>query len=202
VQLIPAISDASGPEPRTFAFEWLKGEEGERREQMVALAKEQVRAYISARAKANSAPKPAGAQAARHTVAPRTKDAILENVQMAAYDLWTTNQPILILSAEAHMPPPPAGTAHSEVDSDLQYSIVLVAYPDIYNNLHKVYVGVTDKYHLDMTPRMELVDAVDADGDGRGELLFRQISDAGNGWVIYRATADKMWKMFDSMHPE
>jgi hypothetical protein len=42
---------------------------------------------------------------------------------------------------------------------------------------------------------------VDADGDGRGELLFRKISDNGNGWVIYRATADKLWKMFDSLNP-
>jgi hypothetical protein len=202
VDSVPAISDATGPIPRSFAFEWLKDEEGERRQQMVALAKDQVRAYVSARAKANIVPKPTGTQTARRTVAPKTKDPILENVQMSAYDLWTTNQPILILSAEAHMPPPPTGTAHSEVDSDLQYSIVLVAYPDIYNNLHKVYVGVTDKFHLDMTPRMQLIDAVDADGDGRGELLFREISDAGNGWAIYRATADKLWKMFDSLHPE
>ena len=47
---------------------------------------------------------------------------------------------------------------------------------------------------------MELIDAVDADGDGRGELLFRETSDAGTGWVIYRATADKLWKMFDSLN--
>ena len=78
----------------------------------------------------------------------------------------------------------------------------MVAYPDIYNNLHPIYVGVTDKYHLDLTPRLELVDVVDADGDGRGEFLFREIADGGNGWVIYRATADKLYKMFDSLHPE
>ena len=102
---------------------------------------------------------------ARRTAAPKTKDPILENVQMTAYDLWANNQPVMVLSADAHMPPPPAGAPHSEVDSDLQYSIVLVAYPDIYNNLHKIFAGVTDKYHLDMTPRLELVDAVDVDGD-------------------------------------
>jgi hypothetical protein len=202
VQLVPAISDATASQPRSFAFEWLKDEEGERRQQMTALAKELVRAYVEARAKAKMMPKPAGTPAARHTVATKTKDPILENVQMTAYDLWTTNQPVLVLSAEAHMPPPPAGTPHAAVETDLQYSILLVAYPDIYNNLHKIYVGVTDKYHLDMTPRLELVDAVDADGDGRGELLFRETSDGSNGWVIYRASQDKLWKMFDSLHPE
>jgi hypothetical protein len=79
---------------------------------------------------------------------------------------------------------------------------MVVAYPDIYNNLHKLYVGITDKFHLDMTPRLDLIDAVDADGDGRGELLFRQTSDQGSGWIIYRATADKLWKVYDSLRPE
>ena len=121
---------------------------------------------------------------------------------MVAYDLWTTNQPILVFSAEAHLPPPPAGSPQAAVDAELQYSIVLVARTDIYNNLHQLYVGVTDKNHLDITPRLELVDAVDADGDGRGELLFRETSDAGGGGLIYRASADKLWKVFDSLNPE
>jgi len=210
VQLIPAISDASGPEPKSFAFEWLKDEEGERLKQMTTLAKEQLRAYVDGQAKAKIMPTPpsksASPQTARRAAASKTRsktqDPILEDVQMKAYDLWGNNQAVLIFTADAHMPPPPPGTPHAPVDSDLQYSILLVANPDIYNNLHKLYVGVTDKYHLDITPRFELVDAVDADGDNRGELLFREISDNGNGWIIYRATADKLWKMFDSLSPE
>jgi hypothetical protein len=204
VQLIPAISDATGPDPRAYGFTWLKDEEGERRLQLIALAKEQVRAYVDSRAKAKIAPAPkaTGTQATHRPAPTKTKDPILDNVQMTAYDLWNTNQPVIIFSADAHMPPPPAGSAFSAVDAELQYSVTLVTYPDIYNNLHKIYSGVTDKFHLDLTPRLELVDAVDADGDLRGELLFREISDAGTGWVIYRASADKLWKLFDSLHPE
>ena len=208
VQLMPAISDASGPDPKSFAFEWFKGEESERLKQMTTLAREQVRAYVEGRAKAKimPAPKSAAPQSARRASPSRTPtfktpDPILDNVQMKTYDLWNNNQPVLVLTAEAHMPPPPAGSPHA-ADSDLQYSILLVTHPDIYNNLHKLYVGITDKYHLDVTPRQELVDAVDADGDGRGELLFHEISDGGNGWVIYRATVDKLWKIFDSLNPE
>jgi hypothetical protein len=201
VEIVPAISDATGPQPRSFVFEWLKGEEGERRAQMETLAKEQVRAYVEARAKGRITPKPAGPQSARRAPAAKKIDPILENVQMKAFDVWVTNQPVLVFSAEAHTPPA-AGTSYSATDSDLQYSILLVAYPDIYNNLHTVYVGVTDRFHLDLTPRLELIDAVDADGDGRGELLFREIADGGSGWVIYRPTADKLWKMYDSLHPE
>ena len=209
VDIVPAISDAGGPDPHSFAFEWLKDDEADRKKQVVQLATEQVRAYIEARAKARIAPT-ATSQAARRTssakpvakTAAKTPDPILENVQMTTYDLWTNNQPVIVFSAEAHLPPPAAGTPQADADAPLKYSILIVAYPDIYNNLHKVYVGVTDKYHLDLTPRLELIDAVDADGDGRGELLFREISDSGNGWVIYRASADKLWKMFDSLHPE
>jgi hypothetical protein len=206
VQSIPAISDATVAQPRSYTFEWLKDEEGEKREQMIALAKDQLRAYLDARAKAQigstATPKPASQTTRRTASKTKGPEPILENVQMTAYDLWNSNQPIIVFSAEAHLPPPPAGTPHSETDSELRYSIRLVTYPDIYNNLHKLYVGVTDKYHLDLTPRLDLIDALDADGDGRGELLFRETSDAGQGWIIYRATGDKLWKMFDSLNPE
>jgi len=29
--------------------------------------------------------------------------------------------------------------------------------------------------------------------------LFQETTDAGSGYVIYRATGDKLWKMFDSL---
>jgi hypothetical protein len=116
---------------------------------------------------------------------------------MVTYDLWTNNQPVLVFAADAHIPPAQVG-----MDPGLQYTIMLVARTDIYNNLHKLFMAITDKNHLDVTPRLELIDAVDADGDGRGELLFRETSDAGTGWILYRASADKLWKLFDSLNPE
>ncbi len=205
VDLVPAISDATGPQPRSYAYEWLKDEEGERREQMIALAKQKVRAYVQALAKATMTPTAASGQAARHgspaKAAAKMKDPILDNVVMKTFDIWTANQPVMVFSALAHVPPA-TGSAQGDSDTELKYSVLMVAYPDTYNNLHPIYVGVTDKYHLDLTPRLELVDVVDADGDGRGEFLFREIADGGNGWVIYRATADKLYKMFDSLHPE
>lgn len=210
VQLIPAISDSAGPDPHSYGFEWLKGEEADRRKQLIALAQDQVRAYVEERAKARIEPAASPKTAIHHASAKKSSPPVLTDVKMTSYDLWSTNVPVVVFSAQAHVPHVLSvkGVAEASADSlpvpteDLQYSVLIVAYPDIYNNLHKLYVGVTDKYHLDLTPRLELVDAVDADGDGRGELLFSETSDAGSGWVIYRATADKLWKMYDSLNPE
>jgi hypothetical protein len=200
LKLIPAISDAAGPPPHSFKFEWVRGDEADRRKQMTDLAKQELRTYVVAHS-----PKTQVSPKTTRTSAPRKgapAEPILENVEMPAFDLWNSNQPVIVLTATAHMPPRPAGTPHSEADSELQYSICLLTYPDIYNNLHKLYSGITDRFHLDVTPRLDLIDAVDADGDGRGELLFRQTSDVGSGWIIYRPTADKLWKMFDSLNPQ
>jgi hypothetical protein len=41
-----------------------------------------------------------------------------------------------------------------------------------------------------------LIDAVDADGDGRGEFLFRAVSDTGSTWAVYRAGADQLVPLF------
>lgn len=197
LQLVPAISDGGGPDPRSYKFFWKTGEEEERRNQMLDLAAGQVQAYANALVKNRilaNPPPTAKTTSKSHKPPAKPAQPVLENVLFRTFDVWVTNQPVMILTAEAHFPPALGADKPPE-----QYSITLVARTDIYGNLRKLYSGVTDKLHLDVTPRLELIDAVDADGDGRGELLFRETTDAGNGYVIYRATADKLWKMFDSL---
>jgi hypothetical protein len=207
-QLVPAISDAGGPDPRSFVYEWGESEKDERRKDVLTLAQQQLHAYLQERAKnsiaANASPAkptPAKATSSARKPAAKTPDLVLDDLQIRTFDLWTNNQPVIVLTATAHPPLPAVGSAASTAAVP-EYSIALVARTDIYNNLHKLYVGITDKYHLDVTPRLELIDAVDADGDGRGELLFHETSDAGSGYIIYRATGDTLWKMFDSLSPE
>jgi hypothetical protein len=201
VQLVPAISDAGGPDPRPYKFYWKTGEEDERRSQMLALAADEVLAYANKLAKNQIPAKPPTVPktkaAPSHKLPAKPAQAVLENVQFRAFDVWVNNQPVMILSAEAHFPLAPGATTAPE-----QYSITLVTRTDIYGNPRKLYSGVTDKFHLDVTPRLELIDVVDADGDGRGELLFRETTDGGGGYVIYGAGADKLWKMFDSLGAE
>jgi len=201
VDLVPAISDAAGPELRSFAYEWDKGAEDERLKQMTSLAKDQLRAYIDARAKGQIPAKPAPKTTARKTAA-KPVEPVLENVKMRTFDLWGSNQPVMILSADAHLPSAAGAGTNDLPSAPLQYKVLLVTRTDIYNNLHKLYSGVTDRFHLDVTPQLDLIDAVDADGDGQGELLFHKTTDSGSGYAIYRATADSLWKLFDSVKAE
>ncbi len=64
VQLVPAISDAGGPDPRTYKFFWKTGEEEERRNQMLDLAGSEVQAYANALARNRIPAKPPAAKAA------------------------------------------------------------------------------------------------------------------------------------------
>lgn len=205
VQLEAAISDAGGPEPRSYKYFWKEGEEDDRRKQMLELAAKEVKAYVNARAKGAIPAKGAVTKSAvaakssstAHKAAVKAVEPEFENIQFQGFDVWTNNQPVMILSAEASVP----GDGSAALAAG-KYSITLAARTDIYGNLRKLYSGVTDKFHLDVAPRLELIDVVDADGDGRGELLFRETSDVGSGYVIYRATADMLWKMFDSLGGE
>jgi hypothetical protein len=198
VQNVAAISDAGGPGPQSYKFFWKPGEEEERRNQMLALAGDEVRAYAAALIKNHIPANPPGKAAAKgHKTPVKLAQPVFENIQFRGFDVWLNSQVVMILSAEAHVPPAAGAAAVPE-----SYSVALVARTDIYGNLRKLYSGVTDKFHLDVTPRLELIDAVDADGDGRGELLFRETADTGSGYVIYRATPDKLWKMYDSLNAE
>jgi hypothetical protein len=200
MQLVPAISDGGGPDPKSYKFFWKTDEEQERRNEMLALAGDEVRAYANALVRNRIlATPPAAKPATGHKAPAKPVQPVLESVQFRAFDVWGNNQVVLILTAEAHFPPAPGPSAPGAAAAPEEYSITLVARTDIYGSLRKLYSGVTDKFHLDVTPRLELIDVVDADGDGRGELLFRETTDTGKGYVIYRATADKLWKMFDSL---
>jgi len=154
------------------------------RNKMLALAAEEVRTWAAQPEATGAHPAPRAAKKAK------PPQPTFEDVQLHAFDLSNSNEPVLVLTAKARMP------ARPNAASDLQYIITLVARDDIYGDLHKAFASVTDSGHFDVLSRLELIDAVDADGDGRGELLFRQVSDAGSAFVLYRVIGDRLWPLF------
>jgi len=80
---------------------------------------------------------------------------------------------------------------------DKQYPVAVVARQDIYGDLHKIFAQVTDNKHLDILPQYDFIDVVDADGDGRAELLFRTTWDSGSAFSVYRVLGDRLWPLFE-----
>lgn len=183
IQIIPAISDAGGPDPRTYTYEVKPQEEASYRAKMLELAAAELRAKTKTEGPANAAAK------RRSPVAAQPPKPALDEVRLRIFDLSNSNEPVLVLSARTHVP---AGDDMREPEE-----ITLVARTNLEGELRRLFFSETDSRHLDIEPRMELIDAVDADGDGRGELLFRRTSDSGSAYGIYRVTADQLWPLYE-----
>jgi hypothetical protein len=87
-------------------------------------------------------------------------------------------------------------TAHTDGPLAHQKFVTLVAQPDLYGNVLVLLKSVTDGAHLDETPRMRLVDAVDAMADNRGELLFELRGETQRQFAIYRILRGQAQKLF------
>jgi hypothetical protein len=182
IELIPAVSDSDGAEPRPYTYQVKPEEEQKFLKTMTSMATDEVRA----RAKRLMTETEAPAKSARKTAHPAITPDI-QNVQMHIFDLTSSNEPVLVLTATATVP---------NEHIPLQYATALVAREDIYGELHKVFAQTTDNQHLDAIPKFEFIDAVDVDGDGRGELLFRISRESGTAFNIYAVIGDRLWPMF------
>ncbi len=197
-QLLPAISDATGPEPRPFKFFFKPGEEAQIQNKVQAIAKRAINAYEKVRQ-------------------PGLIATELQPGSFHAFDVDFSNQPVFVYTAQATLAPhavltragsrtrsakksPPrgiSGTGAATSQPPVAYTTV-VARVDIYGDLKEIFSSVTDSRHLDEIPRLALIDAVDVDGDERGELLFSEFTNADQSYVIYRVTTDHLIKLFES----
>ncbi len=179
---IPAISDAGGADPRPYTYEVKPAEEAIYRSKMLDLAAAQLRGPASAAGKVGGS---STGKSGNRLVKPA-----FDNVSLRILDLSSSNEPVLVLSAKTR---PPAGAGANQEPAE----ITLIARTNLEGDLMKLFFSQTDSHHLDVAPRLELIDAVDADGDGRGELLFRRTSDTGSAFGIYRVTSDRLWTLFE-----
>jgi hypothetical protein len=196
VKLIPAISDADGPEAQSYKYDMKPDDENQLRTKALALAADEVRSRARQLSGAPTPPSaPAGKSGQRtKPAASRPPQPAFTDVQFRAFDLSNSNEPILVLTAGARLPQNAKEKAATSPQTE--FLVTLVARQDINGDFHKIFSNVTDSDHLDVLPQFEFIDAVDADGDGRGELLFRQVSDAGGAFVVYRVIGNQLWALF------
>ncbi len=76
----------------------------------------------------------------------------------------------------------------------------LIAQADIYGVPHVLLQSVAEATHLDEKPQMRFIDAVDADGDNRAELLFELRGETQRQFALYRVAQDTVTQEFPIRH--
>ncbi len=87
-------------------------------------------------------------------------------------------------------------SAHTAGTGADEKFVTLIAQPDLYGGLVVLMKNVTDAADLDQTPRMRLIDAVDAMADNRGELLFELRGATERQFALYRVLRGQATQLF------
>ena len=172
-QTFVAVSDAQPSDTRSYQFAFKPGDQ------------EKVEASIR---------KLALAQLPKENS--QLSDNSMRNVVIRAFDVDLSNDAIVVLTAEvpgSYMSPGQKGAPGKFVS---RY-ITLIARQDFEGELQRLAVSVTDSSRLDVAPRLELIDAVDVDGDGLAELLFREYGFDQKGFIVYGVGRGAVTKVFE-----
>ncbi|HSY35746.1 MAG TPA: hypothetical protein VK814_08360 [Acidobacteriaceae bacterium] len=112
----------------------------------------------------------------RPSVAITTAPPTLTNAHVLAYTLTDTTTPTYILTAE------------SPLTTNGPIYLTLIAQPTAAGPLHPTLLSITDAAHLDRTPLLRPIDAVDPDATGRADLLVELRSQTTRQFALYTFT--------------
>jgi hypothetical protein len=138
------------------------------------------------------APRKTAARKSAKPAPPPPPPAVLQDEQLRVFELSYGSGATLVLTARAEIPADSGSAQHST----RQKFVTLIAQPDLYGNLLVLLKSVTDDAHLDASPRMRLVDPVDALADNRGELLFELRGSTQRQFALYRILRGQAEKLF------
>ena len=178
---IVAVSDPDPMENRPYKYNWSDSEKEKFTQQLTKMAMDAIRKYASS-----------------DTRLPLASDAKLSEIQLRAFDLDYSNAPYLVFSGQVDPTIPGADLqAKSGAPAEVgAFYVTLVARVGSSGQPNRILLKVTDSKHLDRAARYDLIDAVDADGDNRAELLFRRTDDQGSSYVLYRVTPFELTEIF------
>jgi hypothetical protein len=188
VQQTVAVSDAKTHPAHPWTYSWSSPDDEAK---MKASLEDLARTALGLNAPAEApkrTPVRTGTVAARKAkvAPPPPAPAPLSGEQFHVFELAYGSGATLVLSA------------HTDGLPNQQKFVTLVAQPDLYGNVLVLMKNVTDGTHLDETPRMRLVDAVDAMADNRGELLFELRGQTQRQFALYRVLRGQADKLFVS----
>jgi hypothetical protein len=188
LQQMIAVSDAAEGEPHPFVYLWPDPGDAAKMQQQMELAAGDAVAASEPPAKTTAKPHATTTAAQRRKPAtpplPPTPKYVFANERFKAYELTYSGGATLVFSGETQN--------HA---GKVKY-VTLIAQPD-FNGVPKVlFKSVTDDDHLDITPKMRLVDAVDARANNRGDLIFELRSSRDREFVIYRIASGQAEQVF------
>ncbi|MBB5058467.1 hypothetical protein HDF16_003181 [Granulicella aggregans] len=189
-----AVSDASNRPVHDFSRPW--EDDAERTTvlgKMQALAQAQLTAYAATNAPAAKPATPPAKTAAkkpisklRHAKVPEsvTPTTPLLDEQLNGYTLSYGGAATYVY------------TAHTDGEGETLRYVTIVAQRDTFGELKPAIQSVTDAAHLDRTPWMRIVDAVDADASNRASLLFELRGQSARQFALYRVIATRPEQIF------
>lgn len=191
-----AVSDAVDRPPHNFSLAWDSEQEhtvilGK----MQAFARERVLAYNATTAAAPSPP-PAKTPA---TPAARRKAALAAKAAASAppAELAPTDETLTPYMLSYGGAPTYVYTAAAAPGPDgAQRYVAVVAQSDGLGELKVAMSNVTDALHLDRTPRMRLVDAVDVEASNRASLLMELRAQHSRQFALYRVIGAQSQQIF------
>ena len=187
LQQMIAVSDASDREVHAFVYLWADPADATKMQEQMEIAAAGAIAATVPPAKTTTKSHTATTPAQRRKVAaapPAPPKPVFTNERFKAYELTYSGGATLVFTAETQ-----------DKAGKTKY-VTLIAQPD-FNGVPKVlFKSVTDDDHLDVTPRMRLVDAVDARANNRGDLVFELRRGRDREFVIYRIAAGQAEQVF------
>jgi hypothetical protein len=177
-----AVSDAIDRPEHPWNYAWANPDDEAK---MKAAVEDLARTALGLNPPPAPKPKPKSVPARRSSkpVTPLAPAPLLDEqfrVFQLAYDAGAT----LVLSA------------HTDGSGATEKFVTLVAQPDLYGGVVVLVKNVTDAASLDLTPSMHLVDAVDAEADNRGELLFELRGATERQFALYRVLRGDARRIF------
>lgn len=179
-----AVSDVKTRAEHQWSYAWANADDEDK---MKSVLEEMARDAMGLTPPPTPPPAPkrtTGKKKAKLEAAPPAEPAPLLDEQFRVFELAYGSGATLVL------------TAHSDAPLAQRKFVTLVVQPDLYGNAQVLLKSVTDGAHLDETPRMRLVDAVDALADNRGELLFELRGATQRQFALYRVLRGQAEKLF------
>ena len=199
-----AVSDAANRPPHDFARPWQDDKERAAvLARMQALARAELLTYNSGPGAPAPAPTPAAAPAPRRPSAAGSthRSTTGSAARRPAKPAHIPETPLLDEDLKAYTlsyggAPTYIYTAHTGgTGPDLRY-VTVIAQADMNGELRPAVKNVTDEAHLDRTPRMRLVDVVDAQASNRASLLLELRAQNSRQFALYQVIGSRAEPLF------